>query len=144
MYIICKRLWKGELKVVLIIFLAFVNFMIDLITTSRGSSSWVQSVLGFVSFFGATAFVFLDALIQKSRTFVVLIGITSLALTAKNVIYFTESGDGNVLFKLNDDFALYVNSMKRSINVQIACFMISGIMVILKDKKMELMMFWYW
>ena len=70
-----------------------------------------------------------------------LIGITSLALTAKNVIYFTESGDGNVLFKLNDDFALYVNSMKRSINVQIACFMISGIMVILKDKKMELMMF---
>ena len=140
-YTICKRLWKGELKVVLIIFLAFANFIIDLITTFRGDSTWKQNVLGFVFFLGATAFVFLDALIQKSRTFVVLIGITSLALTARNIVYYTESGDGIALFKFNDAFALYVNSMKRSINVQIACFMISGIMIILKDKKMELMMF---
>ena len=48
---------------------------------------------------------------------------------------------GIILFQYGDDYVFHKRSIKRSIFTQIFLFSMSGVWVMFKDKKMEMMMF---
>ena len=97
-------------------------------------------------FFIVATEIFLDAVKLKSRSFVIIIHIAFVAINLYN-IYNNIIGVANVGVKLatykiqNEEMTIWKRSVKRSIYIQIILFSLHAIWVMIKDKKMELMMF---
>lgn len=135
--IFCRLL--REVNVVIILVLAVCNFIIDLVKPYNEFSAFN----GFIYLLGITVFLFLDSVKKKSRVFVLTIGSMFVFATLVEVYFysFVDWEIGVVLFQHGNQFLFRKRSIKRSIFVQIFTFSLNGLRTMLKDKKMEMMMF---
>jgi hypothetical protein len=132
----------NEINVVVIMVL--ITF--DMIINIYKPTNWFSPFSGTIFFLEIMLFVFMDAIIRKSRTFM-LCASTVVALNTLFNIYSNTIGDANVgvvLFKYEiagTKLQIHKRSIKRSIYTQIFCFSLTGIITVFKDKKKELMIF---
>ena len=128
-----------EVNVVTILVLSICNFIIDLVRPYNEFSIFN----GFIYLFGITIFLFLDAVKKKSRVFVLTIGSIFVLITIVEIYYysFVDWESGVILFQYGDRFLFRKRAIKRSIFVQIFTFSLNGLRTMLKDKRMEMMMF---
>ena len=128
-----------EFNVVVLIVLLITNVIMDCLKPTNVFAPINGAfVLVFIS-----CFVFIDALIVKSRIFVVVFGIV-IEILIINVVYqntFGKANIGVILHKYGDNLVLYKGSLKRSCFVQIFLFSCNGIWIMLKDKDMKMLMF---
>ena len=140
-FMVLRRLLK-ETNVVVILVLSICNFIIEIIA----GQTQISPVMGFVYMILAFIFVLFDVMKVKSRIFVVVVMATFLAINIFN-IYGNTFGDSNhniILFEYNiqgNQYAFMKRSTQRSIFVQIVLFCMNGMYTMIKDKKMELMIF---
>ena len=136
------RRLSHEINVVVIMVLIILDMIINIFKPTN----WFSPLSGLIFFLEIMLFVFMDAIIRKSRTFM-LIASTVVALNTLFNIYSNTIGDANVgviLFKYEiggTKLQIYKRSIKRSIYTQIFCFSLTGIITVFKDKKKELMIF---
>ena len=128
-----------EVNVVTILVLSICNFIIDVVRPYNEFSIFN----GFIYLFGITIFLFLDAVKKKSRVFVLTIGSIFVFITIVEIYYysFVDWESGVILFQYGDRFLFRKRAIKRSIFVQIFTFSLNGLRTMLKDKRMEMMMF---
>ncbi len=140
-WLVIKRLLK-EANVVAILITAVVDTVINFIVPLNAFSP----VFGLIYLFVCLVFVFFDALIIKSRGFQFAIAFLIMILNIYNA-YDHILGESSLGIKLitytiqNEKMVIWRRSIKRSIYIQVLLFSINGIWVIIKDKKMELMVF---
>ena len=139
---IMKRLLQ-ENNVVMILFLGLCNWSIDI---ARPLIQIRDPILGLIYMISVCAFVFMDAVIVKSRMFVMVVGIIFVLLNVNNIYHyiFGDSDQGIVLLDYSTQGGKYTimkRSTKRSIYIQIMLFSMSGIYTVFKDRKQELMIF---
>ena len=137
-FVIARRLLK-EVNVVLALMLGICIFIIDCAKPYNSFSP----INGFIYLVMLTLFLFLDAVIKKSRVFVVVIGIIFGLLNVYLVTEYTfgEADISVILIEYGDDYVLRKRSVKRSCFIQILLLSINGMWTMFKDKKMEMMMF---
>ena len=135
---IARRLLK-EVNVVMILVLGISIFIIDCVKPYNSFSP----INGFIYLFGTTLVVFLDGVKKKSRALVLVIGIIFSLVTLYNIymLTFTGTDTGVILFQYNNDYVFRKRSMKRSCFIQILLFSLNGMWTMIKDKKMEKIMF---
>ena len=90
--------------------------------------------------------VFLDAVKVKSRAFVIFSCLLFSVLSSVNIyrVTFTNYSNGVKLAKYTihgEETAIWKRSIQRSIFIQVLLFSISGMWIMLQDKKMEFMIF---
>jgi len=138
---IIRRLLK-EINVVVILVLIICDFFINIFKPHN----WFSPINGLLYFLMILCFVLMDAIIRKSRTFM-LIASTIVALSTTYNIYANTLGPANVgviLVKYQfagNNLEFQKRSIKRSIYTQLFCFCLQGIVATFKDKKKELMIF---
>lgn len=135
---IARRLLK-EVNVVVILMLGICNFLINCAKPYNSFSP----VEGFIYLLIVSLFVFVDAVKKKSRVFILVVGIL-FALANLYLIYdrtFNGTDAGVILFQYGDDYVFRKRSIKRSCFLQIFLFSLNGLWTMIKDKKMEMMMF---
>jgi len=136
--VIARRLLK-EVNVVMIVFLAICNFVID---CAKPDTSF-SPINGFVFLVSTNLFVFADALRKKNRMFILAVGsiyaLLSFWLVCSRIFLKTEVGV--ILYQYGDDYVFHKRSIKRSCFIQILLFSLNGMWTMFKDKKMEMMMF---
>ena len=137
-FVIARRLLK-EVNVVLALMFGICIFIIDCAKPYNSFSP----INGFIYLVMLTLFLFLDAVIKKSRVFAVVIGIVSGLLNVYLVtnLTFGEADLGVILIEYGDGYVLRKRSVKRSCFIQIFLLCINGMWTMFKDKKMEMMMF---
>ena len=137
-FVIARRLLK-EVNVVLVLMLGVCIFIIDCAKPYNSFSP----INGFIYLVMLTLFLFLDAVITKSRVLVVVIGIFfglfSVYMITEYI--FNETDIGVILIEYGDGYVLRKRSVKRSCFIQIFLLSINGLWTMFKDKKMEMMMF---
>jgi hypothetical protein len=138
-FVIAQRLLK-EVNVVMILLSGLCLFAVDFF---RRNHTIISPIYGFIYFVGLCLFVSLDAVKKKSRVFVLVIGSLFAFLTLWNIYDRTFNGTdvGVILFQYGDDYVFYKRSTKRSCFIQILLFSLNGIWTMIKDKKMEMMIF---
>ena len=140
-FVMIRRLSK-ETNVIIIIILISCNLAIEI---ARPDNSF-SSPLAFVYMLLVYAYVSSDAMICKSRYFIVGIGMISVALSIYN-LYGTTLGDWNIGVVLlnykvgNNSYVIMKRATKRSIHLQILLFSMNSVYTLLTDKAMELMIF---
>tara|TARA_A100001015_G_scaffold205642_2_gene229914 strand:- start:88 stop:1617 length:1530 start_codon:yes stop_codon:yes gene_type:complete len=140
-FVMLKRLLK-EPNVVIILILGIFNLAIDV---GRPSNS-LSPVLSLIYLLVLGSYLFLDAVILKSRTMVLVFGIFIVVLLLYN-LYQTTFGNldiGVVLLQYNiggKEYTIMKRSSQRSIYLQILSFSAQGMLTMLKDKDMNMMMF---
>eukprot|EP00943_MAST-04B_sp_MAST-4B-sp1_P009536 g9536.t1 len=138
---IIRRLLK-EINVVVILVLVVCDFFINIFKPHN----WFSPINGLLYFLMILCFVLMDAIMRKSRTFM-LIASSIVALSTTYNIYANTLGPANVgVILLKYQFAgnnleFQKRSIKRSIYTQLFCFCLQGIVATFKDKKKELMIF---
>ena len=131
-----------EPNVIIITLLVLFNLVID-INKPHSSFSPVNGVAyALVSY----SYVFSDALVSKSRYFVLTISLIFVILNIYNIYGYTLGGwDDNVTLLQysiqSKGYTITKQSTKRSIFFQILLFSANGMYVMLKDKTMTLMIF---
>jgi hypothetical protein len=137
-FVIARRLLK-EVNVVLALMFGVCIFIIDCAKPYNSFSP----INGFIYLVMLTLFLFLDAVIKKSRVFAVAIGIVSGLLNVYLVtnLTFGEADIGVILIEYGDGYVLRKRSVKRSCFIQIFLLGINGMWTMFWDKKMEMMMF---
>ena len=139
-FAIARRLLK-EINVVVILGCGLSIFIIDCTTSYNVFSPF----LSFIFLFETILFVFLDALKKKSRKFVLSVGLLFVLLNTYNIfqLVFGSWHLNTVLFRYgsNETFYILKRPIKRSIFFQITIFSFHGVRTMLKDTKMELLMF---
>ena len=139
--VMIKRLLK-EANVLMIALLSLCLWAIDIGVPDNSLSP----VYGLVYVLIVNTFVFLDALVSKSRYMILSFGILFVALNIFNLYFHTLGtwAKGTVLLSYTikgENYTIMKRSTKRSIFLQILMFSASGMYTMLKDTKMELMMF---
>ena len=137
-FVIARRLLK-EVNVVLALMFGICIFIIDCAKPYNSFSP----INGFIYLVMLTLFLFLDAVIKKSRVFAVVTGILSGLLNVYLITEYTfgEADLGVILIEYGDGYVLRKRSVKRSCFIQIFLLCINGMWTMFKDKKMEMMMF---
>ena len=140
-FVIVKRLLR-ETNVVIIVVLGLCIFVIDIARPAHSFSP----ISGFLYVLTVSAFVFVDAVKVKSRVFVIVVGILFILITLYNIYnyIFGKWAQDVVLLKYTvqgSEFTFMKRDFKRSIFIQIVLFSMSGIYILLKDRKQELMIF---
>ena len=126
-----------EINVLVILGCGFAIFVIDCTTAYNMFSPF----LSFIYLFETILFVFLDALKNKSRQwFSVLACYLFCLIFIIFVNWYLEAGTFTVLFRYGEDL-YFKTPVKRSIFIQVLVFGFQGVKTMLKDTKMELMMF---
>jgi len=134
--VVCRLL--KEVNVLVILAAALLNFIINC-TVPHNEYSWISGL----SYLLITCFfVLMDALIVKTRRYEIVVTTLFLVGTLASVFerYFLSTDEGVVLLQYNNHI-LYKRAVKRSLFMQIACFSLSGVITIWKDKKQEKMIF---
>ena len=140
-FVIIRRLMK-EVNVVIIIVLISSNLAVEF---ARPEDSFGPA-LSFVYMLVVYAYASSDALVCKSRYFIISIGCLSVALSIYN-LYGTTFGDmheGIVLLAYNvqnSSYTIMKRATKRSIHFQILLFSMNSLYTLFTDKDMELMIF---
>ena len=140
-FVIVKRLSK-EPNVIIIVALTVFNLIVDIAT----SHDLLRPVLACLYLLAINTYVFTDALILKSRSFIICIGALFVILMVFN-IYGNTFGDwsnGVVLLKYtveNNTYTIMKREVKRSVYIQIIIFSAHSVYVMCVDKRMELMLF---
>ena len=139
-FVILKRLLK-ELNVIFMLTLALCNLAIDIGRPYRQESPLLGAMYGVA----IALFIFADAMITKSRYFVLFCGTVFVAITLYNAHSSTFGDDDDTaLFHYTirgEQYAFMRRETKRSIYFQILFFSWNGISTMLVDKSMKLMMF---
>ena len=140
-FVVAKRLLQ-EIKVVIIFVFALCNWSIDIVRPAYS----LAPLNGFFYTLIVSTFVFVDAVKVKSRMFVIAIGIIFVLANIHNVynLIFGNWSQGVILFKYTiqeNDYTFMKRSIIRSIYLQVLLFSMNGIYTLLKDRKMELMVF---
>ena len=140
-FAIIRRLLK-EINVVVILCLIISDFIINIFKPHN----WFSPINGLIYFLEIIIFVFLDAIIKKSRTFMLIASAIVAINTIFNMYMHTlgSSSVGVILFKYEfggKHLEFRKRAIKRSIYTQLFCFCLSGIVTTLKDKKKEFMIF---
>ena len=140
-FVIAKRLLR-EMNVIIILVFALCIWSIDI--AQPGVS--LQPILGLMYLLCVSGFVFMDAVKVKSRVFVIVVGILFIFLNISNIYgnTFWDWNQGVVLFKYTiqgNDYTIMTRSVRRTIYIQVVLFSMNGIYILLKDRKMELMIF---
>ncbi len=137
-FAITRRLLR-EVNVVVIIMLAISVFIIDCVKPYNSASP----LNGFAYCVSVILFVLIDAVKKKNKAFILTVGVLAMATTLYNIYrrVFANVDVGIILFQYGDDYVFHKRSIKRSIFTQIFLFSMSGVWVMFKDKKMEMMMF---
>ena len=128
-----------EVNVVAILALGVCIFIID-VTFPYNKFSWVMSLIYLLE---VALFLFLDAVRQKHRAFVLALGIFFMLLNVFNAfeLVFGNYYVGEILFEYSDEHVFYRRSVQRSIFIQIFMFSFRGLKIMFQDKEMELLMF---
>eukprot|EP00942_MAST-04A_sp_MAST-4A-sp1_P009253 g9253.t1 len=139
--VIVKRLLT-ETNVVVIIILTIANWIIEI---GRPMTP-MSPVFGFLYMVAVNGFLFIDAVKLKSRLFVIIVGSICTVLSMNNIYgnTFGNSGNGVVLFDYTvqgKEYTIMKRSTQRSIFLQVLLFSMTAVYILLKDKKMELMIF---
>ena len=134
---------QGNVRVVLIS--AAMIFVIDILV-HESHEVVLSAIFGFVYMAAVLGTVFLDAIKEKSRGFVLTYGLFFTALNLYNIYRrtFDNSELGLVLLKYNingNEYTFMVRSTKRAIFAQIMFFCLRGIYTMIRDKEMKLLMF---
>ena len=137
-FVIARRLLK-EVNVVLALMFGICIFIIDCAKPYNSFSP----INGFILLVLLTLFLFLDAVIKKSRVLVVVLGIIFGLFSVYLITDYTfnETDIGVILIEYGDGYVLRKRSVKRSCFIQIFLLCINGMWTMFKDKKMEMMMF---
>ena len=137
-FAIARRLFK-EINVLIILGCGFAIFVIDCTTAYNIFSPF----LSFIYLFETILFVFLDALKNKSRAFVLSVGLLFVLLNVYNIFQLVLGGWHlhTVLFRYGEGLYFLKRPVKRSIFFQVLVFSFQGVKTMLKDTKMEMMMF---
>jgi hypothetical protein len=137
-FAISLRLLK-ELNVLVLFVSGLLNWIIDIYRPS----SVMSPVYGFLYFLATLAILSMDAIILKDRRFALAICTLFSCLTLFNLYQCTIGSDkiGDVIFYGFNKMPFYNRSVKRSIFLNIALFSVSGIWILIFDKKMEFMIF---
>lgn len=131
-----------EANVIIIMFLTIWNFIVVTLIPRTALSP----VVGLVYFLVTCAFLFVDAVVQKSRAMALSVGILFILLNLFNLYGSTidDYDEGIVLFRYTVG-GIQHKIMKRSthqgIYFQILVFSARAVYRLLTDKKMELMIF---
>ena len=136
--VIARRLVK-EVNVVMILMLGLCIFAIDCAKPHNSFSP----INGFLFFVDILLFLFLDAMKKKSRVFVLFMGNLFALVNLWNIYCntFLDDNIGVILFQYGNDYVFRKRSIQRSCFIQISLFSINGLWTMVKDKKMEMMMF---
>ena len=91
-------------------------------------------------------FLFLDAVKEKSRVFVIAVGIIFILMNIYNIFdrIFGDADYGIVLLKYTiqgNEYTFMKRSIKRSIFLQVMLFSTNGIYTLFEDRKQELLIF---
>ena len=138
---ILKRLLR-EPNVLISVFLGIVNLLIEIVKYRS-----YRSFLFAIVYLGLVMFViFIDAVIKKSRTWTVSLVAIFVLINVFNIYNYTFGKiDNNVsLIEYTiqgEKVIMWKRSTRRYIYIQVLFFSICGIWTLIKDKKMELMMF---
>ena len=140
-FMIAKRLLR-EMNVIIILVLGVCNCVINIV---RPRDS-LDSALGLVYILAVSGFVFLDAIKTKSRMFTIIIGTLFILINFYSIYdrIFGDADQGVALLTYTiqgNEYAFMKRSVKRSIFIQVMLFSMNGIYTLLKDRKMELMIF---
>eukprot|EP00944_MAST-04C_sp_MAST-4C-sp1_P002423 g2423.t1 len=140
-FVIAKRLLR-EINVVILLVLGLCNWSIDVARPHNALSP----IFGFLYLLVVSLFVFVDAVKVKSRVFVIVIGIIFVFLNINNIYgnIFADWDQGVILFTYaiqENEYTFMKRSVKRSIFIQIVLFSMTGIYILFKDRKQELMIF---
>ena len=127
--------------VVIILALGIGNFIIELVKPLN-SLSWMMAVMYIVMI---TTFIFMDALIIKSRSFMITVLILFVGLhfylISRRIFGLVENGVPLVTYTINGETTtLWKRDIKRTIYVQILLFSVKGIKTMLSDKDTKLIM----
>ena len=138
---IFKKLLK-EINVLVIIVLTIWNFIVVTMIPRTPLSPFI----GFIYFLVTCAFLFLDAVVQKSRAMAAMVGLLFVALNLYNLYGSTISDfdDGIILFRYTlegVEYTIMKRSTHQGIYLQILLFSSRAVYRLLFDKKMELMVF---
>ena len=136
-----KRLLK-EPNVIVITLLVLFNLVIDISIPQSSFSALNGVAYALISY----TYVFSDALVSKSRYFLLATSVIFVILNIYNIYGYTLGGwDDNVTLLQysiqSKGYTITKQSTKRSIFFQILLFSANGIYVMLKDKTMTLMIF---
>jgi len=141
-YVVMRRLLH-EPNVVFIFILACCICSIDI---ANPTLPLLSPMLGVLYIIVTQAFIFVDALKSKSRIFLIVIAFVNTILNLYCVYghTFDDWGKDVVLFNYTirgEVYPIMKRSTKRSIFLQILLFSMSGLLCLIKDKKLELMVF---
>ena len=140
-FVIVKRLSK-EPNVIIIAALTVFNLIVDIAT----SHNLLGPVFSSIYLLTMNAYVFSDALIWKSRSFMICIGALFVILNVFNIYgnTFGDFSNGVVLLEYtveNNTYTIMKREVKRSIYIQIIIFSAHSVYVMCVDRSMELMVF---
>ena len=140
-FVIAKRLLR-ETNVVIMFVLSLCNWVLN---TARPRVS-LDPIFGLLYLLLVSIFLFLDAVKEKSRVFVIAVGIIFILMNIYNIFdrIFGDADYGIVLLKYTiqgNEYTFMKRSIKRSIFLQVMLFSTNGIYTLFKDRKQELMIF---
>ena len=139
--VLFKRLIK-EPNVIIIMGLSIYNLVVEMVTTTNS----LTPVLAVVYCFVVNAFLFMDALVIKSRSFVISVGALTVLLNLFNLLQSTI-GDWNVGVVLFDysyngyQYKIMKRQTQQSLFSQFLLFAANAVYTMIVDKKMEVLMF---
>ncbi len=140
-FAILKRLMK-EPAVAIILVLTTLNFFI-LILVPDGAYSWVSGLMYMLLI---NAFVFMDAIVVKSRYLIIGVGVGLVVLSIFNVYgnLLAPWHEGKILLEYSIDtqnYKIMKRDTLRAIYLQILFFNLNAVYTMCYDRKMELMLF---
>ena len=139
--VLFKRLIK-EPNVIIIMGLSIYNLVVEMVTTTNS----LTPVLAVVYCFVVNAFLFMDALVIKSRSFVISVGALTVLLNLFNLLQSTI-GDWNVGVVLFDysyngyQYKIMKRQTQQSLFWQFLLFAANAVYTMIVDKEMEVLMF---
>ena len=140
-FVIAKRLLR-ETNVVIMFVLSLCNWVLN---TARPRVS-LDPIFGLLYLLLVSIFLFLDAVKEKSRVFVIAVGIIFILMNIYNIFdrIFGDADYGIVLLKYTiqgNEYTFMKRSIKRSIFLQVMLFSTNGIYTLFKDRKQEFLIF---
>ena len=140
-FVMMKRLLK-EPNVIIIVMLTVFNWAIEI---GRPTDA-LSSIFGFMYALCVNAFVLIDAVMLKSRYFMIGCGFVFAVLSINNLYRRTLGNDDNgiVLVEYSiegKEYTIMKRSTQRSIFLQVLLFSANGIYTMIVDKSMKLMVF---
>ena len=138
--VLFKRLIK-EPNVIIIMGLSIYNLVVEMVTTTNSLTQFWRCVC-----FVVNAFLFMDALVIKSRYFVISLGSLAVLLNLYNLLQSTigDWNEGVVLFNYSyngNQYTIMKRQTQQSLFWQVLLFAANAVYTMIIDKEMEVLMF---